>query len=454
MTVGKVADAPLKGQSLTVSAGDNQDLIKEKTMRHAGEFVKDGPLPRNGLTSVEAEVLMRHTFPEIPAWVCWEPAYAHINGLVPDGKTQAGGFMDWKWQRVAAPYPALWYRDDRAISRGLGARLANSWTGVLKITAPDKRDFLIFSFLASTGSPCARFLVSTTDNQLLDGFVEALRTAFDTPTEDKRIHIHVVNGPDIELAADNPERIFMAESLRVDIERQVDAFFKHRERFASLNVPYRRGFLFVGVPGCGKTMFVRHLARHCHRAHRTSFWSILAQRETDEADLIRLFEGARTRAPSLLILEDLDSLTKESRITRSSFLAQLDGLAPTEGVLVIGTTNHPHDIDPALVHRPSRFDRVWQFPTPNTELRRDYLRWALPVATEELIAKIVSGTDGWNFAYLNELRVTAALLGMPDDGGPLSVDAIGEAFKLLSVQFKGGKCNHVPPKENSMGFSD
>jgi len=113
-------------------------------------------------------------------------------------------------------------------------------------------------------------------------------------------------------------------------------------------------------------------------------------------------------------LEDLDSLTRESRITRSALLQELDGLTSKEGMLIIGTTTNPDEIDPALTHRPSRFDRVWHFPIPSTQLRLEYLTGELNGLSPDVVQEITRLTAGWSFAYLKELRTTASILAMED----------------------------------------
>jgi transitional endoplasmic reticulum ATPase len=75
----------------------------------------------------------------------------------------------------------------------------------------------------------------------------------------------------------------------------------------------------------------------------------------EEASMALVFEKARSQAPCVLILEDLDSLITDHN--RSFFLNQIDGLDSNDGLLVIGTTNHFEKLDPALSTRPSRFDR-------------------------------------------------------------------------------------------------
>jgi len=75
----------------------------------------------------------------------------------------------------------------------------------------------------------------------------------------------------------------------------------------------------------------------------------------DEASMELIFDKARSQAPCVMILEDLDSLITERN--RSFFLNQIDGLEGNDGLLVVGTTNYLEKLDPALSSRPSRFDR-------------------------------------------------------------------------------------------------
>jgi SpoVK/Ycf46/Vps4 family AAA+-type ATPase len=152
----------------------------------------------------------------------------------------------------------------------------------------------------------------------------------------------------------------------------------------------------VGPPGTGKTMTVRRLVRMCNERYRANFFSLSIGRKTDEDALGMTFHMAEKSAPSVLILEDMDSLTRESMVTRATFLSYLDGMKSNKGILIIGTTNNPEDIDPALVHRPSRFDRVWVFPVPDRTLRRKFLSHHFGGADPETISQLVSETGNWS----------------------------------------------------------
>jgi len=156
----------------------------------------------------------------------------------------------------------------------------------------------------------------------------------------------------------------------------------------------------------------------------------------------------------MIILEDLDSLTTQCKITRSAFLAQLDGIGDRQGLLVIGTTNHPDNIDPALIHRPSRFDRVWHFPLPDDELRERFLELFFGTLGEEVVGTLTKQTRKWSFAYLKELHTTASIMAIAQELPRVTADVVLEALELLGDQFHAGRKNHaIPHQEEALGFA-
>ena len=128
-----------------------------------------------------------------------------------------------------------------------------------------------------------------------------------------------------------------------------------------------------------------------------------------------IFSFARSVAPALLILEDIDSLVNEN--LRSYFFNEVDGLENNNGIMMIGTTNHLDQLDPGLAKRPSRFDRKYLFPLPSHEERvmycdywrnklKDNKRIEFPAKLSSAIADI---TEGFSFAYLQEAFVASLL---------------------------------------------
>ena len=417
------------------------------------EFVTEGAVPRAGLTSVQAVKFLRFIAPEIAAWTVWRPDHEYYQRIVGSADQKKGEIGAWRWELVESAYPVVYTLVTRTFQDILGMEDYSNWTGLLRILGPQQENFLLFSYLNSNGQTGSRYVVSTTDKSVLGRFSRAVRECFRTEINDNKIEIWITNGPNIYLDPSSEERIFLPTALKADIEQQVAAFFNDQQAFARFQLPYRRGFLFIGPPGGGKTMMIRNLIRQCHARFKLKYWSINIKRKTDEDDITRIFEHAAKNAPGMVILEDLDSLTKESAMTRSALLNQLDGLKPREGLLVIGTTNNPQDIDPALLHRPSRFDRVWLFETPDKDLRKEYLAWTLKEAGEDIVEDIAVKTKDWSFAYLNELRTTAAILAIQAGSAVIGDPQIRQAFNLLTAQFKSGQKGHTATtKHDNLGF--
>lgn len=396
------------------------------------------PIPHRGLSSIEAVEFLRREFPATLSWTCWAPGHVTcrlLGQIVGKGHQLTGRIGQWLWTRVPSTYPQLSFWDGYS----LDAACSDDWVGVLKIRGDCGGEFLLFSFLNSQGEIGRWYLASTLNVQLLDRFAHAVRDHF-LPSD--RLVIQVRGGPNIRLNPDDDETIFLTAELRQDIEQQVNSFFTNAERYRQRRLRHRRGFLFVGSPGTGKSMMLRHMVRQCHRRHHVAAFMLNITKDTEDNDVAMLFRDAEHNAPCLIIMEDLDALTTECRVSRAHLLAQLDGLDSREGLLVIGTTNNPADVDPALVHRPSRFDRVWHFELPDRAMRQRYLEWAFPEAEADA-ATLASQTGGWTFAYLNELRTTAAILAMDRNAAAPTPEDLREAFALLSPQFQAGRKNHV-----------
>jgi hypothetical protein len=192
--------------------------------------------------------------------------------------------------------------------------------------------------------------------------------------------------------------VVLPADQRNEIRQQVDSFFDAGGLYRRLGIPYRRGLLFTGPPGNGKTSALRIIAS---RRSEPFVW-MTGSSGPDDDRLDRAIDRAVVLAPAILCLEDVDSLLKEGAV--SQFLNRIDGLAPLEGVLILATTNHPEDLDEAITNRPSRFDRVFVFDNPAAPERRAYLRRTFGAAFDE---RLVAKSDGLSYAQLKEAWITA-----------------------------------------------
>ena len=222
------------------------------------------------------------------------------------------------------------------------------------------------------------------------------------------------------------ENLILPERLKGEIQADVARFFASRESYEKYGVPWKRGLLFVGPPGNGKTHAIKALinatGRPCLyiKTFESDDWE-------EETGIRKVFERARAVSPCLLVLEDLDSLV--SAENRSFFLNEMDGFAENAGILTIATTNHPGKLDPAILDRPSRFDRKYHFGLPESLERLAYIeQWNRSLEDEarltpegELTA--AEKTEGFSFAYLKELFLSSlmAWVAAPEPEGMDSI---------------------------------
>jgi SpoVK/Ycf46/Vps4 family AAA+-type ATPase len=200
--------------------------------------------------------------------------------------------------------------------------------------------------------------------------------------------------------------------LKQDIQEDLKQFFAARSTYEEYGIPWKRGILFVGPPGNGKTHAVKAIINSMEQPC-LYVKSFVAEFGTDQDNIRQVFDRARKSAPCILVLEDLDSLLNSQN--RSFFLNELDGFAANIGIVTLATTNHPERLDPAILDRPSRFDRKYPFNLPEVAERQAYiamwnatLKPALRLSDESAL-KLAELTEGFSFAYLKELFLSSMM---------------------------------------------
>lgn len=225
--------------------------------------------------------------------------------------------------------------------------------------------------------------------------------------------------------------VILSPDFKQEVQSDVKNFFDSEDIYHELAVPWKRGVIFLGPPGNGKTISIKALMKTTkHPAlYVKSFQSWMGE----EGSMRAVFSRARREAPCLLILEDLDALINDRN--RSFFLNEIDGLENNDGLFIIGTTNHFERLDPGLSDRPSRFDRKYTFADPNRDERAQYAQyWQRKLKDnkditfpESLVEKVADLTKGFSFAYLKEAFVST-LVSLAGNHGE------GQFEKLLLKQ--------------------
>lgn len=171
------------------------------------------------------------------------------------------------------------------------------------------------------------------------------------------------------------------EAQIIEIREAVEDPLLRPELYKKVGIDPPKGVLLVGPPGTGKTLLAKAVAKQTNATFIRFVGSELVQKYIGEgARLVReLFDLARQKAPSIVFIDELDSVgakrlelatsgDREVQRTLMQLLAELDGFNPLGEVKIIGATNRPDILDEALL-RPGRFDRIIEIPVPNHDAR-------------------------------------------------------------------------------------
>jgi transitional endoplasmic reticulum ATPase len=208
------------------------------------------------------------------------------------------------------------------------------------------------------------------------------------------------------------------------VREAVELPITHPEIFRKLNIRPHKGILFYGPPGTGKTLLARAVA-HESGAHFVAvsgpeilnkYWG------QSEARLRSIFNEARTKAPAIVLFDEIDSFASSRDMMSESFeatlvsqlLSLMDGLNDLGRVCVIATTNRPGALDAAL-RRPGRFDHEIEIGLPDAEARLHILKIhtrEMPTAPDLDLGHIAQHTGGYSGADLEALCREAALVCM------------------------------------------
>uniref|UniRef100_A0A8C2CDS0 Transitional endoplasmic reticulum ATPase n=1 Tax=Cyprinus carpio TaxID=7962 RepID=A0A8C2CDS0_CYPCA len=231
----------------------------------------------------------------------------------------------------------------------------------------------------------------------------------------------------VEVPQVNWEDIGGLDEVKRELQELVQYPVEYPDKFLKFGMTPSRGVLFYGPPGCGKTLLAKAIANEC----QANFVSIKGPElltmwfGESEANVRDVFDKARQAAPCILFFDELDSIAKArgggagdaggaaDRVI-NQILTEMDGMTNKKNVFIIGATNRPDIIDPAIL-RPGRLDQLIYIPLPDMASRSAILRANLrksPIAKDVDLAYLSRITEGFSGADLTEICQRACKLAI------------------------------------------
>jgi len=219
------------------------------------------------------------------------------------------------------------------------------------------------------------------------------------------------------------------EEVKQELREAVEWPLRYPKAFKRMGIDPPKGILLYGPPGCGKTLLARAVATESE----ANFISIRGPEifskwvgESEKA-IREIFRKARMAAPAVIFIDEIDSLAParglefgDAAVTQrvvAQLLTEMDGIQKLEDIVVIGATNRPDILDPALL-RPGRFDRLIYVPPPDTRARLEILKVhtrKMPLGKDVDLEEIARRTEGYAGSDLEALCREAAMAALRED---------------------------------------
>jgi len=208
------------------------------------------------------------------------------------------------------------------------------------------------------------------------------------------------------------------EAVKRELQETIQYPIEHPDKYKFFGMEPSKGVLFYGPPGCGKTLLAKAIANEC----ASNFISIKGPElltmwfGESEGNVREVFDKARQAAPCVLFFDELDSIASArggnsgdgggagDRVI-NQMLTEMDGINSKKSVFIIGATNRPDIIDPAII-RPGRLDQLVYIPLPDEASRANILSSSLrksPLADDVDLGFLAKHTNGFSGADLTEI---------------------------------------------------
>ena len=242
------------------------------------------------------------------------------------------------------------------------------------------------------------------------------------------------------------------EGVKQELKEAVEWPLKYPASFTNLGIKPPRGVLLYGPPGTGKTLLAKAVANESEanfiQVKGPSLLSMWVGKS--EEGVRKIFERARQVSPCIIFFDEIDALagrrgieqgTKVTERVLNQLLAEMDGLEEMNNVVVLGATNRPDMLDPALL-RPGRFDRIVLATIPDKEGRLAILKIHtrnMPLTKEVNLSSLAEKTEGYTGADIESLVREAAMLALRKDKDVKEVNKRNFEDAMAKVKASVGK---------------
>lgn len=202
------------------------------------------------------------------------------------------------------------------------------------------------------------------------------------------------------------------------ILNDISKFWKLEDTYKKYHRVFRRNYLLYSAPGTGKTSLINLMCEELINDYDGIVFSLTTEEQVEAfPDAVRRIRNIEPDRKIIAIIEDIDGFTQSSNRLNTLLLNILDGNLKLSGLVTIATTNHIEYLEERYTNRPSRFDRVVEFPLPNAESRKIFIEKT--VRPEDLkkinIDEWVEKTEGFTIDHINELILLFFVFGHTEE---------------------------------------
>lgn len=217
---------------------------------------------------------------------------------------------------------------------------------------------------------------------------------------------------------------------------EIEEFWQIKHKYEQFGFIYKRGILFHGPQGTGKTCIIQQISENIINKHNGIV--VYIENMDDMTNFNNffptIFRKIEPNRPIVVVIEDIDQLAESDRST-NILLNLLDGPKQIKNVVYLATTNHAEKLHERIINRPSRFDRKHYIGFPDREIRKEYLKYYFKDQINEInLDEWLDKTNDYSLAHLKEIIISTQIYGKSLDESIAIIDRIKKGVKDISME--------------------